>query len=1258
VFTNLKLDPKDLAYLQDANYDDATLQRIADGLSQAPTLNSNGSPNSATASQDTTGGGTADTSAAGNTDGTGTALTAGSGQPGTPAVSQQPGWTPAWATRFHNLLLLTGLSEPEAQKQLQAVANNQLPEAQLEQVYQQMRSSLGGWNQTWLQRFNATLTQMKVPPAEREQAIGAMATQGMSTARIQQVYTKLKQQAAMSQPANMRNWTPRLRNLDLPAAMMSQLTKGNIPEQAMQQVYGSLLKAKEAYSKNGRLKQLDDAGANADQKWGLMIKPDPSSGGYTTNNISNADFSKAVNGIHDSHVPWWKTGLSVVANFIPGYGALSYAFGHDLVTGDHIDRSNPLSIGMAALSVIPMAGMVRGPLEGIGGVVRGAAAIREAASAADAAKGLSEVGGIAVKAADEGSTARAALEATTAGKVAGQSTLMDGKLGAAMTRLATPWSKAAATEKGMVPLTLAGKFKKAADIAKMSIPGVNRVGMGRELLSAGRGYSKLQAFHVTFISHLNQLDDPELASRIPGLAKAEDSGVALTDAQKADIATITEKTGMSPSQIQKISDRVAPALEGRGDFWAAGTRTRTINPLNNHATVRLSDPAAVTARATMREGDVQSALTGAGMDAKQAEAVVNQMGDLTKAGKVANPKQFLADTGMTPEKAVATVRSVTGKTPEQLVADFKSPVETVTHYVVPGVGRVPTDELATTVEGRMASLLKDPAQAKRLMGATEELSNNAGDLSKIEPSAFLSETGMTPEEATARFTEASGMTPREYETAIGRYVEPAPLPSINPTEINAAFEAQLGAREAYGLQKWLPRMAEADRGGKPIEGAEAAAFKRATGVTPSNATGLIFEKTGLSPSEYQDAIKAHDAAGVATTGGGAAPDGAATAGRMNAYRTTTNGIQRVRNGAGSMKERVANQFTRTYGTEDMGRVDLGSGFTHGHNIFHNPGGVMSTSGGLMAGDDFANIASHLTGTPLREMATNLGVIGPHFRMLAQLRRAFMPGSMQAILKDSSMAAHDGMAWHAVQGVGRLAQSQLFLGQTLGATSLAIMTGMAARSAQPFWDYYKPGSTERAEANAQQHKADQQFQQEKTSLDAAYRQYEAQQSSGGGSGSGSGSGSGPTGDPAAASATASGQTAQQSQAQADALAQQQAYTQQAQLTQSQAPQTPQEQSAYEQQLAYTNGVPAGTAPDGTTPAPDPTATPTPDPTATTTPDVTTTAATTPDTTGGYGATNTTSPYGTTPDGSVGTGTDTSGYTTDSSGSYGGNVAATA
>ncbi len=517
-FAEYRLAPKDIEYLASGGFSEAQLTEILNQLAQVALLDS-----------------------------TSTAPATASIAPASSTVSPaSTGMSPEWKQKFSDLLKLMGFDSPQVAAQLATVDGQLVSEQQLQVAYDQMKQSLGAYDETWKAKFTVALAKVPGTDAQRTEMLQQIAGSGLDEATLQQQY----QAVVDATPGWSNEFDQKFAQLELPDELVKQLRESQAPASALQQQYDKLLQTKKSFVDDGRFQKLVEAGATKDEQWMVMLQ-----------GTSGADFDKVVAQVHSSHVSLLQRAGSFALNLVPGMYALQYLWGSDWVTGEKIDRTNPLNI--------------------IGAVASGFAGFTAIRSAVAGVQGL-----VAANAAAQ-ATKLAAGGAALADAVSGTSSLSTGAF------------------KAIEAAGLVSKFDnglKLADYVKSAIPLVNRFGEAGRLAAVGRGYFQGmqlaagaaaiktladgttvidKATKATVLSQLKQGSSIQQAlaaagrgTIVDGVFTASKAGTFAIDA--ATVVSDTTKYGFLQGAVGKAGEG-AKFMRGSGNF--------AFNPFKNTATI-------------------------------------------------------------------------------------------------------------------------------------------------------------------------------------------------------------------------------------------------------------------------------------------------------------------------------------------------------------------------------------------------------------------------------------------------------------------------------------------------------------------------------------------------------------------------------------------------------------------------------------------------------------------------------------------------
>jgi hypothetical protein len=317
--------------------------------------------------------------------GDGAALVMGAGQPSSGTGASEPtptvpaaaaavttAWNDEWAKKFGQAMQRMGLSPAEVDAQLRSVEGQPFTEQQLAQALEQMETSIGAFDDEWRAKFTRLLTDMGSPAAEQAQVIEQLESGGMNESQLSEIYTRMANEvAAMPKPGWNQAYESKFKSLGIPEEMLTQLKDSGAPAEALDAQFRSMLDTKLAYKDDGRLKRLEDAKATPEEKWGVMLE-----------GMEGDKFDQAVEQISASHVSGWQRLGSFALNLIPGVYAVQFLTGKDWITGQKIDRTNPLNIIGAVASGFAGFTAVRGAIAGVQGLSAANAAFRAGTASA------------------------------------------------------------------------------------------------------------------------------------------------------------------------------------------------------------------------------------------------------------------------------------------------------------------------------------------------------------------------------------------------------------------------------------------------------------------------------------------------------------------------------------------------------------------------------------------------------------------------------------------------------------------------------------------------------------------------------------------------------------------------------------------------------------------------------------------------------------------------------------------------------------
>ncbi|MCW2928161.1 MAG: hypothetical protein JWM86_2129, partial [Thermoleophilia bacterium] len=307
-----------------------------------------------------------------------------SGPAGGPA-SMLATW-PQWQQQFTQL----GVSPEEVAK----LGAAPLSDAQLAKVYEQVYTDVvkaGGtpgqpistvpastWSPAWEQRFAA----LGLPAAFITELRAEAERTGADDAQLGKVYQQLVQSTqqggaptkpgagtpgpqgpqgpgkpgAGQQPqASGPGWNPQVeqafRGLGMPDEVIALYAQSGAPLTGLEAAYKHAAGRVEDFTKRGWMKKFDDAKVPALQKWTAILGDQPA---------KDADLEKILAAHKKGQQTIWQKGGQLATSLVPGGRLAQFLWGKEVVSGEKIDRTSPMEIGMAALSGLALFATIRG----------------------------------------------------------------------------------------------------------------------------------------------------------------------------------------------------------------------------------------------------------------------------------------------------------------------------------------------------------------------------------------------------------------------------------------------------------------------------------------------------------------------------------------------------------------------------------------------------------------------------------------------------------------------------------------------------------------------------------------------------------------------------------------------------------------------------------------------------------------------------------------------------------------------------------
>ncbi|MEO6866828.1 MAG: hypothetical protein ABI200_02285 [Gaiellales bacterium] len=303
--------------------------------------------------------------------------------PATTPASQLATW-PEWNAHFTRL----GLPQEELAKLAVAPLNNE----QLAEVYERIHTGIvaaGGipgetsitpetvisaWSPVWEQRF----LELGLPQEfVAELKVEAVQT-GADDARIATVYETLVTQlkGASDVPGSPQGpivqqspqlptttspqpqgagWNPQIeqafRSLGMPDAVIKIYAESGAPASGLEAAFKHASGRMEDLTERGWIEKLTAAKVDPLQMWSLILGDEPA---------TDKELKALLNASKGANMGTLQKAGQLASSLFPGGRLAQYAAGKEFVSGQDIDRTSPMEIGMAALSGLALVASVRG----------------------------------------------------------------------------------------------------------------------------------------------------------------------------------------------------------------------------------------------------------------------------------------------------------------------------------------------------------------------------------------------------------------------------------------------------------------------------------------------------------------------------------------------------------------------------------------------------------------------------------------------------------------------------------------------------------------------------------------------------------------------------------------------------------------------------------------------------------------------------------------------------------------------------------
>ncbi|MCW2974632.1 MAG: hypothetical protein JWN72_2905 [Thermoleophilia bacterium] len=219
-----------------------------------------------------------------------------------------------------------------------------------------------GWDAAWEQKF----LQLGIPAADVAELAKAVQVKGLRGADLDKVYAQAVQQVQQggtnpSQSAGAawsEEWTAKFTALGMPPELVQLYQQNTTSAGGTEAAYNTAAEKLADFTERGWTKKFTEAGISPVDMWSIILT-DPAPDDKALQSIVNGQRSSKLSGFQKA----LQTGIS----FFPGGELLQYVLGKKVVSGNEIDRTNPMNIGLAALSGLALFASVRG----VGQLVKG-----------------------------------------------------------------------------------------------------------------------------------------------------------------------------------------------------------------------------------------------------------------------------------------------------------------------------------------------------------------------------------------------------------------------------------------------------------------------------------------------------------------------------------------------------------------------------------------------------------------------------------------------------------------------------------------------------------------------------------------------------------------------------------------------------------------------------------------------------------------------------------------------------------------------
>jgi len=247
------------------------------------------------------------------------------------AAAGTSAWTPEWEQRFLDLGVPAGFVDMLKE---QATATG-ADDAKLASVYDELATVKAG-------AASAASSPMGVDPATGMPATGA-------------VDPAAAQAEAAAAAAQQPGWSPEIEQafskLGMPKEIVKIYAESGAPIGGLEAAYKHAAGRVQDFTDRGWMDKFEAEGVDPMQTWSLILGEEP---------VSDEDAQAQLDAAKNASMGMPAKGLQFATSLFPGGRLAQYVMGKEAVSGESIDRSDPLEIGFAALSGVAAFAAFRG----------------------------------------------------------------------------------------------------------------------------------------------------------------------------------------------------------------------------------------------------------------------------------------------------------------------------------------------------------------------------------------------------------------------------------------------------------------------------------------------------------------------------------------------------------------------------------------------------------------------------------------------------------------------------------------------------------------------------------------------------------------------------------------------------------------------------------------------------------------------------------------------------------------------------------